>query len=173
MATININVILVGSELFTTADRQEVNDAITRTRTLFAAIGLSVGQVLNWIIPVGSARGRQDIDSDSEAETLTDEWTVNNNGLDLFFVRTYAGTTVGLSRVDGPCDKNAKGMDGSVVAVESSPNTTGFATAHELAHYLGLSHVNNSANLMNPTVPNGGALTTSQGNNMKDHCFVF
>jgi hypothetical protein len=64
-------------------------------------------------------------------------------------------------------------MDGSVVAIESSPTITGLVAAHEMAHYLGLSHVNNSTNLMNPTVPNGGLLTSSQGNNMKDHCFVF
>lgn len=63
-------------------------------------------------------------------------------------------------------------MDGSVVAIEGSANTTGFVLAHEAGHYLGLSHVNDSTNLMNPSVPNGGSLTSSQGSNMRDHCFV-
>ena len=63
-------------------------------------------------------------------------------------------------------------MDGSVVAIEGSVNTTGFVLAHEAGHYLGLSYSTSSANLMFGTVPNGGTLTSSQGSNMRDHCFV-
>lgn len=174
MPSVNINVIFVGVELFSTADRIEVNDAIQRTRSIYSTVGLTVNEVRFFQIPLASARGREHIDSDSEAEALTDEWTVSNHALDLFFVRTYAGTAVGLSRVDGPCDKNAKGMDGSVVAIEGSSDTTGLATAHELAHYLGLSHDSAPGNLMLPsTTGNLGLLRADQGNNMKDHCFVF
>ena len=57
-----------------------------------------------------------------------------NSALDIFWVLTYAGKTIGLSREDGPCDKDAKGMDGSVVAIEGSVNTTGFVLAHEAGH---------------------------------------
>jgi hypothetical protein len=174
MSSVNINVILVGSELFSTSDQTEVSDAIQRTRNIFATVGLGINEVKFFAIPLALARGRQFIDSDSEAEALTDEWTVDNHALDLFFVLTYAGTAVGLSRVDGPCDKNAKGMDGSVVAIEGSSGTTGLATAHELAHYLGLSHDSAPGNLMLPS-PTGnlGMLRPDQGNNMRDHCFVF
>jgi hypothetical protein len=63
-------------------------------------------------------------------------------------------------------------MDGSVVAIEGSSNTTGFVLAHEAGHYLGLSHTTSSGNLMFGTVPNGGNLTSSQGSNMRDHCFT-
>ena len=174
MSQININVIAVGVELFTTADWTEVSDAIQRTRNIYATVGLGINEVKFFGISVANAKGRENIDSDSEAEALTDEWTVSNHALDLFFVRTYAGTAVGLSRVDGPCDKNAKGMDGSVVAIEGSSDTTGLATAHELAHYLGLSHDSAPGNLMLPsTTGNLGMLRADQGNNMKDHCFVF
>ncbi|HEX6160606.1 MAG TPA: matrixin family metalloprotease, partial [Thermoanaerobaculia bacterium] len=96
-----------------------------------------------------------------------------NHGLDVFFVRGYAGPTIGRSRVDGPCDKDAKGMDGSVVAIEGSSAATGLVAAHEAAHYLGLSHVNDVTNLMNPSlVFTAFNLTADQGNNMRDHCFV-
>lgn len=63
-------------------------------------------------------------------------------------------------------------MDGSVVAIEGSVNTTGYVLAHEVCHYLGLDHSSSSSNLMFGTVPNGGNLTTGQGSDMRDHCFV-
>jgi hypothetical protein len=57
--------------------------------------------------------------------------------------------------------------------VELVGSTTGQALAHEVGHYLGLSHVTSDAtNLMFPTIPNGGLLTTTQGNTMRSHCFI-
>lgn len=169
---VHMNIILVGTETYSAADISEVDAAIQFTRDSYAQVNLGVGRILWFNIPVSQSRGREDIGSDDEAETLTDEWTVDNNALDIFIVQTYAGTTIGLSRVDGPCNKDAKGMDGSVVAIESSVNTTGFVLAHEAGHYLGLDHSRSSGNLMFGTVPNGGALTGGQGSNMRDHCFV-
>ena len=172
MASITINVILVGHELFTAADRTEVSAAIQRTRAIYATVGINVSE-LWWQISVAQARGREFIDDDGEAEALTNEWTVPNHALDVFFVTGYAGPTIGRSRVDGPCDKDAKGMDGSVVAIEGSSTVTGLVAAHEAAHYLGLGHVNDVNNLMNPFVAlTATNLNASQGNNMRDHCFV-
>jgi hypothetical protein len=167
---VHVNLITVGD--FSYANYQEVDTALQTTRNLYARVNLGVGRALYYSIPASQANGRDHIGSDGEAEDLTNEWTVPNDALDIFFVLTYATSTIGLSRVDGPCDKDAKGMDGSVVAIESDPNTSGFVMAHEAGHYLGLSHVNDGTNLMNPSVPNGGNITNSQGNNMKDHCFV-
>lgn len=173
MATVQINVILVGRELFTSADLQEVSAGVQRARTIYATIGLGVTEA--WFeIPLADARGREFIDDNGEAVALTDEWTVPNHALDVFFVRGYAGSTVGLSAVDGPCDKNGKGMDGSVVAIESSIAVTGWCTAHEAAHYLGLDHVADVTNVMNPNfTSSANNLTPGQGSNMRDHCFVF
>ena len=174
MSRVNINAIFVGVDLFTDADIQEVVGAIQRTRNIYATVGLTVDQVQFWSIPLGSARGRENIDDDAEAVALTDEWTVPNHALDVFFVRTYAGATIGLSRVDGPCDKNAKGMDGSVVAIEGTSSITELATAHEIAHYLGLDHDGTPGNLMFPNTGGVGTfLRPDQGANMRDHCFVF
>jgi len=140
-------------------------------RNTYATVGLSLRRVEHWIIPLASARGREDIDNDGEASTLTDEWTVRNNNVDVFFVKLYVGATAGLSPAPGPCDKNAKGMDGAVV--ELITGLTGAILAHEVGHYLGLGHVaNDSTNLMFPSVPNGGLLTSAQGATMRSHCFV-
>ncbi len=145
---------------------------MAKTRELYANAGvaLGVGRIEHFDIATAQAGGRDVINSDGEAEALTDEWTVPNDALDVFFVRMYVGSTAGLSRVDGPCDKDAKGMDGSVVEMNAGGGLSDFATAHEMGHYLGLSHVNNANRLMNPSVPNGGQITIGEANDMRDHC---
>lgn len=167
---VHVNLITVGT--FVDADNQEVSAALQATRDFYAQVNLGVGRAEWYHISAADANGRDHIGSDGEAEALTDEWTVPNHALDIFFVLTYSGTTIGLSRVDGPCNKDAKGMDGSVVAIEGSVNTTGFVFAHEAGHYLGLHHSSDAGNLMFGTVPNGGNLTAGQGNNMRNHCFT-
>lgn len=170
---VHLNIIRVGIESFGDADEREIDGAIHATREFYDQVNLGVARIeRNYFISTADADGRDNINNDDEAEALTDEWTVDNDALDIFFVLTYSGSTIGLSRVDGPCDKDAKGMDGSVVAIEGSANTTGFVLGHEAGHYLGLSHVSSNGNLMFGTVPNGGGLTSGQGSNMRDHCFV-
>ena len=169
---VHMNFIRVGSDQFTNNDLAEMDSALQFTRDTYAQVNLGVGRIEHYVISTGEADGADNINNDDEAEDLTNRWTVPNSALDIFWVLTYAGTTIGLSRVDGPCDKNAKGMDGSVVAIEGSANTTGFVLAHEAGHYLGLNHSSSSSNLMFGTVPNGGNLTSGQGSNMRDHCFV-
>jgi len=170
MPAISINLIRVGSDQFTSTDLTTINSAVTVMRNTYATVGISLRRVENWIITTAQAKGRDVIDSNSEAEALTDEWTVPNNNVDVFLVKLYVGAVAGLSPVSGPCNKDAKGMDGSVVELVGS--TTGQVLAHEVGHYLGLPHVTDSTNVMFPSVPNGGLLTTSQGNTMKTHCFI-
>lgn len=169
---VHMNFIRVGSDQFTDNDLAEMDSALQFTRDNYAQRSLGVGKVEHYVISTTDADGADNINNDDEAEELTNDWTVPNSALDIFFVLTYSGSTIGLSRVDGPCNKDAKGMDGSVVAIEGSVNTTGFVLAHEAGHYLGLSHSSSSNNLMFGTVPNGGSLTSGQGSNMRDHCFA-
>jgi hypothetical protein len=169
---VDMNLIRVGIESFTSGDETEIDGAVQFTRDTYAQVSLGVGRVLRFFITTADANGRDNIGSDGEAEDLTNEWTVDNDAMDIFFVLTYATSTLGLSPVDGPCNKDAKGMDGSVVAIEGSASTTGLTIAHEAGHYLGLEHVGSSRNLMFPSAPNGGNLTASQGTDMRDHCFT-
>lgn len=169
---IHINCIRVGSDQFTQDDQAEIDSAVYSMRNNYSQVNIGVGRVNHYVIPTADANGRENINSNSEAEALTNEWTVDNDAYDVFFVLSYAGTTIGRSRVDGPCNKNAKGMNGSVVAIEGSVKTTGVVLAHEVGHYMGLGHVNDNTNLMFRNVVINGSLTNSQGNNMRKHCFV-
>jgi Metallo-peptidase family M12 len=185
---IHVNIIRVGIESFNDTDEREIDRSIQITRNLYAEVNLGVGRIERYFITNNQANGHQNIDDDAEAALLTREWTVPNEALDAFYVLTYAGTTVGRSAINGPCDKDVGDMNGSVIAIETIPDDTGFTLAHELGHYLGLSHVcelaagggcgsgtcqpvhNNS--LMHPCVPNGGNISSSEENTMKGHCFV-
>jgi hypothetical protein len=168
---LSLNIIRVGVDQFNSFHFNEINSAINFTRNVYSTVSITIDRVEHWDISTAAARGRDVIDSNSEAETLTDEWTVPNHNADVFFVPLYVGSTAGLSRVGGPCDKDAKGMDGSVVEILSG--LTGSVLAHEVGHYLGLSHVTgDSTNLMFPSVPNGARLTSGQGSTMRSHCFI-
>jgi hypothetical protein len=170
---IHLNLIRVGIESFTASDEAEIDIAVQATRDRYATVNLGVGRVLRFFITTDEADGRDNIGSDSEASDLTAEWTVDNDALDVFFVLTYLGDTIGRSAVNGACIKDTKAMSGSVVAIESSPRITGLVIAHEVGHYLGLEHrEGHPENLMFPRVPNRGLLTSGQGSTMRRHCFV-
>jgi len=173
----NINLIRVGIEFFTEADEQDLDAAIQLTRDIYAQVGLGIGRVERWALTAADAKGLENITSYSDAQSLTDDWYVANDGIDVFVVRSFAGVTAGRSAINGSCDKHSKFfMNGSVVTIHKYiglPNswTTGLILAHELGHYLGLNHVADNDNLMYKGAF-GDFLTDSQGRTMKQHCSV-
>jgi hypothetical protein len=170
---IDVNVICVGNESFTSTDFANVNSAIQITRNIFGQVGLNLGNVAFYNISNSDAGPNAIIDSQAEAEDLTWDWTVPNSALDLFVVRVMNGAA-GWAPVGGSCDKNAKGMTGSVVSLNGSTSFIGNTFAHEIGHYLGLDHIPDSGNFIG-----GGGDSDSftgifswQGDIMKGHCFV-
>jgi len=164
---VDINVILVGEESFGSDEREEISSAVAFMRDAYATVDFGVGRVRWYAISTDDANGREHIADDDEAEELTHEWTVDNRGIDVFFVLTYAGSTVGTSPLKGPENKDANGpMTGVVLAIEGSRTVTGFVLAREVSRYLGLKDSDHENNLMFPTVPNGGNLTREQGDDL-------
>lgn len=164
---VDINVILVGSESFGWREQQEIDGAIAYMRRVYGSVNYGVGRVRWFDITHDQANGHDHIADDGEAKDLTQEWSVDNLALDVFFVLTYAGSTIGSAPRKGPEGKNAWGsMTGVVLAIEGTPFDTGQVLAREVCRYLGLKDHENDNNLMYPTVPNGGNLTPTQGSDM-------
>jgi hypothetical protein len=188
---VHINVITVGFDALPTSGQQtaanKVDYAVHRTRTIFAAVSLGVGRVEHYAIPAADSAGRDDIGSEGEADDLSDEWSVPNNGVDAFVVRTISDTDfVGISPRPGDCDKDGK--DDGLVAGEINRAADAFSRtfAHEIGHFLNLPHNHGDNcptataarnNLMAQTrcIPNNdtrGAvqLTSAQGTTMRGRC---
>jgi hypothetical protein len=149
---VHLNVIRVGFDAIPAADRpaafERLDYAVYRTRIVFRQRNLGVGRVLHWHIPAADANGLDDIGSTSEAEELWRSWSVPNNGVDVFMVRTISANFVGRSPVGGSCSKGSKddGLIGGRIdradgGTNNSPAERVARTfAHEIGHFLGLSH---------------------------------
>jgi hypothetical protein len=177
--SIGINAIMVCPESLSAADFAEVEYAIQGMREIYATEGIGVRAVEWYHVPTADADLHcvlgDDASSLSEAIDLTNDWTVSNDSLDVFFVQNITGGTIGWSAVNGPCSKDASsGMSGSVVGLEGSPDLSIVVLAHEVGHYLGLPHVTGTNNVMRESISSSDTdITTSQGNTMKQKtCFV-
>jgi hypothetical protein len=176
-----INVIGVCPESFSTADVRDIEEAIQEARDLFAQVGVGIRAVEWYRIDAGDANGHCELGDDgspiAEARALTNDWTIDNDLMDLFVVRNFTGRG-GRSAIDGDCDKSTgsceSGMSGSVVELISPAATMGILMAHELGHYFGLEHTSRTNNFMNPTVGTANTgITTSQGSVVRGKdCFT-
>lgn len=170
---LDINLICVASDAWSATDWNEITQALAVARNIYRQVGLSVRNVLWYTIPSSQAGGYSTIDNGGEAEDLTQDWTVPNGALDVFVVLTMINAD-GRSAVDGSCDKNSKGMSGSVVSLNGGTANVGNTLAHEMGHYLGLSHVKDSGNFIGGDGASDSwtGIHSWQGDTMKKHCFV-
>ena len=177
---VHLNVIKVGVDNFTDAEVDKIEYAIYKTRNIYNTRSLGVGRVKHYDVTAAESGGTNDLGSEDEAEDLTHDWSVDNDGLDIFVVENISDPDyIGLSPVDGPCDKDDKDMNGAIGG-EVGRGAEGFARtfAHEAGHYLGLSHQNSQTdNLMCQTkfassTRDSVVLTSSQGSTIRGHCSV-
>jgi hypothetical protein len=178
----HINVIRTGIDLYDATDLARIDFSIYRIRQIYRPQSLSIGRVLHWDITTAQSNGLHNISDEDDATQLTRDWTVDNDGQDVFMVvSTPDGTNgfVGISNIDGPCDKDSKSRNGSIVGLDRNADDDVARTfAHEIGHYLGLSHQqDHPENLMCQTslassIRNSVVLTNSQGSDIRDHCSV-
>jgi len=186
---IHLNIIRVGIDNFTSTEVDRIEYAIYKARNIFNTRNLGVGRVEHYDVTSSEAGGKDDIGSRDEAEELTHDWTVPNDGIDVFLVDNISADFVGISPIDGPCDKDDKGLNGVIGGeVNRSAERVARTFAHEIGHYLGLKHnhgddpdcpatASGRANLMAQTrcadsVCNSVRLNSSQGSTIRSHCFV-
>jgi hypothetical protein len=166
---------------------ERVDYAVHRIRRIYSTASLGLGRVQYFWIGVGQAGGYDDLGSESEADDLSDDWSVSNDGVDMFLVANISDPDfVGVSPVPGDCSKGGK-SDG-LVGGEVGREAEGFSrtTAHELAHFLDLSHNHGDScptsttareNLMAQTrcavsTRSSVLITSSQATTMRGRCQV-
>ena len=154
---VNLNLIRVGWDGISGATnqqnaREKLDFGVFRTRIILAQRNLGVGRVLYWRIDTADADGADDLGSSGEADDLSDDWGVANDGIDVFIVRNISASGndsfLGISPVKGDCDKGGKddGLVGGAINRGgfgvSAGAWDGFARtmAHEICHFLGLKH---------------------------------
>ena len=182
---INLSLILVAHEPdfsgeFDSADVRRIQEGIDRMRELYAQASLGVRKLYWTYIPVADAGGYAVVNA-SEATDLTNDWSGDNDGIDVFWV-TSVTDAGGWSNSDGPCDKDEdKERTGVVLEISGSDDFTGILLAHEVGHYLHLKHADTITNLMGVDSNGDGIgelnssstnITASQGATMRAGCFV-
>jgi hypothetical protein len=190
----HLNLIRVGVENFTKAHEREIDQAVQRAREIFAqsTVRLGIARLKRFYITEAQANEELDIydstfsPTDDNAKEITDDFSADGYALDIFFMLLwdlFKGGTLGRSDTNGSCDKsyNLFHMSGSVVSLETPAQQSGRTLAHEIGHYLGLSHEDGDdapTNLMTQSgdaakpVTQSVALTAEQGADVRDHCFV-
>jgi len=189
----NVNVITVGWDSYSDSNRQNMFNradyAIYRAHNIYAQEDIGIGRVRFYVVDTGDADGLHSLNSDDDLEQLTEDWTMDNDGIDVFIpfnmsISSGNGNLLGRSAVGGPCDKNGgKELDAAVVGPWGSLSLAR-TFSHELGHYLGLEHPNGGSvpsRLMTQTgtaISNGGSvrdsvdLTSGEGNTCEDHCSI-
>ena len=150
-------------------DEQNVDCAVDMAREIYGAIGVGIGRVERWWRIPAADTHYEVINSHAEAADLVREYSVGNDGIDVFVVLLYLGDTAGA--------RPPKGGDGVVV---ESDETDFLGTArifsHELGHFfLGQGHKNNEPNnlmaqsdIANP-MPGSTQLNADQAEKIKKH----
>ena len=184
----HLNIIQVGFDLVADQDNAwEMLDYCTyRTRNIYRTRNLGVGRVLHFEVVSADADGFDNIGSRDEATDMWRSFSVQNNGIDAFVTRANSAGTLGRSPVDGDCDKDGK--DDGLWGGDLNRSFDGLSRtfAHEVGHYLGLSHNHGDDcpastagrnRLMAQTgcannVRTSVNLTSGEGSDSRSHCIV-
>lgn len=153
---------------------RKVDMAVHRARQIFDQAGIGVARASHFMIEDAFAGAFPDIGGDGEASDLCDAYSVDNDGVDVFMVLSYAGDRVGSSESPGSCDKDSKGGYSGVVIEVSQENAevTAKAVSHELVHFLGYPHHStDEKNLMSGS-REGLELDITQIAMILDHCMI-
>ncbi|GAB3907681.1 hypothetical protein GCM10028803_41860 [Larkinella knui] len=182
MLAYGVNIIKVGD--FGSQEHIDLYTAVDIMRQIYEQRDITLRGVQRYIINNSLAGGYTTLDSESEFRNLLSDWSVPNDFVDVYVCQSFNWNTYNgyAGDIPGPTSKTGN-EDG--VAVEK----TGFTDAlgvrrlntdvlskligHEVGHYLGLSHLEDTNNLMRSnTGVRGASLNYDQYRTMMPHGFM-
>ena len=182
MLAYGVNIIKVGN--FDSREGLDLYSAVDITRQIYEKRDITFRGVLRWIIDDTRAGGFRILDSETEFRDLLRSWSVPNDYIDVYVCQDFNWSTFNgyAGDIPGPA---SKGGDKDGVAVDKTGYSDGLGVkhlnidilskliGHEVGHYLGLSHVTDSNNLMlSDTSIRGPDLTYDQYRLMLPHGYL-
>jgi hypothetical protein len=182
MLAYGVNIIKVGD--FGSQEHTDLYNSVDLMRQIYEKRDITLRGVLRWIIHNTDAGGFTVLDSESEFRDLLSDWSVPNDFVDVYVCQDFNWSSYNgyAGDIPGPASKGGN-KDG--VAVDKTGFTDGSGTArlntdvlskligHEVGHYLGLSHLEDTNNLMRSNTGNRGPdLNYDQYRKMFPHGFM-
>jgi hypothetical protein len=179
----DINIVRIGEDDFSNDDYIELDYTVFKIRNIYNQKQVGIGKVEWYYVLSADADGLDEPDTKAELREISRHWSVDNDAIDVFIpfnmnVPSDGGSILGLSAINGPCNKDINTRKTGAVAGLWGSEQTARTFSHEVGHYLGLYHRNGDPqNLMcqsskASSTRNSTNLTDNQGDNIKNHCFM-
>jgi hypothetical protein len=182
MLAYGVNIIKVGD--FGAQEHVDLYNAVDQMRQIYEQRDITLRGVDRRIINNAAAGSYTIVNSETEFRDLLEDWSVPNNFVDVYVAQQFqwSGFNGYAGDIPGPASKGGR-KDG--VAVDKSGFTDASGTArlpvttlaqligHEIGHYLGLQHLEDTNNLMRSNTGNRGPdLNYNQYRTMFPHGFM-
>jgi len=177
-----INVIKVGD--FGSQEHVDLYKAVDQMRQIYEQRDITLRGVDRRIINNASAGSYTIINSENEFRDLLEDWSVPNDFVDVYVVQQFQWSTYNgyAGGIPGPASKGGR-KDGAAVDKSGFTDASGTARlpvttlaqliGHEVGHYLGLQHLEDTNNLMRSNTGNRGPdLNYTQYRTMFPHGFM-